>query len=115
MSSFRILSVISQSGFLHCIQSEYASGITVQNIADRLGLNRSYFYTIFTERVGVSPSEYLRNVRLNKAADLMTVYGERPSTAANSVGYEDLFHFSKVFKKHFGVSPREYCRRARGD
>lgn len=97
---------------LHCIRSEYASGITVQSIADRLGLNRSYFYTIFTERVGVSPSEYLMNVRLNKAAELMTVYGEKPSKAANSVGYDDLYHFSKIFKKHFGVSPREYCKRA---
>ena len=95
---------------LHCMQSEYASGITIQNIADRLGLNRSYLYTIFTERIGVSPSDYLLSLRLNKAAELMTVYNEKPSTAAISVGYDDLAHFSKIFKKHFGVSPREYYR-----
>lgn len=93
---------------IHLMQAEYANGITIQNISDRLGLNRSYFYTLFTERMGISPSEYLINIRLNKAAELMTVYGERPSTAALSVGYDDLYHFSKIFKKHFGVSPREY-------
>lgn len=98
---------------LHIMQSEYANGITIQNIADRLGLNRSYFYTIFTERTGISPSEYLANVRLNKAAELMTIYGERPSTAATSVGYDDLYHFSKIFKKHFGISPRGYCKNAK--
>ncbi len=96
---------------LSCIHSEYANGITVQAIAKRLNLDRSYFSTLFTRRVGVSPRDYLRTYRLNKAAELMTVYGEKPSTAALSVGYEDLFHFSKSFKQQFGVSPREYVKK----
>ena len=95
---------------LNCMHSEYAQGITIKEIANRLGLDRSYFYTIFSERVGTSPSEYLINLRLTKAAELMRYYRERPSTAAISVGYEDLYHFSKIFKKHFGVSPREYMK-----
>ena len=93
---------------LNCMHSEYSQGITIKEIADRLGLDRSYFSTVFSERVGISPSEYLINLRLTKAAELMRIYRERPSTAAMSVGYEDLYHFSKIFKKHFGVSPREY-------
>lgn len=97
---------------LNCMHSEYAQGITVKEIAGRLGLDRSYFSTIFSERVGTAPGEYLGNLRLNKAAELMTAYGERPSTAAFSVGYADVCHFSKVFKKHFGVSPREYCKKS---
>ena len=99
---------------LNCIRSEYATGITVKEIAGRLNLDRSYFSTIFTQRVGMPPRDYLRTYRLNKAAELMTVYGEKPSTAALSVGYEDLFHFSKSFKQHFGVSPRTYVRTHRG-
>jgi ABC-2 type transport system ATP-binding protein len=50
----------------------------------------------------------MRIVGLEKAAELLTVYGQSPSTAGISVGYPDLYHFSKIFKKHFGVSPREY-------
>ena len=46
--------------------------------------------------------------KAEKAAELLTVYGQSPSTAGISVGYPDLYHFSKIFKKHFGVSPREY-------
>lgn len=97
---------------LSYMHTEYTRQITIKDIAERLGLDRSYFSAIFSERVGTSPSEYLINLRLAKAAELMTVYGERPSTAAMSVGYEDLYHFSKIFKKHFGVSPREYKKQA---
>lgn len=102
---------------LNCMHSEYARGITIQEIADRLGIDRSYFSALFTERVGTSPSEYLINLRLTRAAELMTIHGERPSTAAMSVGYNDLYHFSKSFKKHFGVSPRSYrdAGRNKGD
>lgn len=98
---------------LACMHSEYMRRITIQEIADRLGLDRSYFYTLFTERIGMSPSEYLINLRLTKAAELMIDHEERPSIAAASVGYEDLFHFSKIFKKHYGMSPRSYMKKMR--
>lgn len=96
---------------LHCMHSEYASGITIQQIADRLCLNRSYFFTIFKKHVGVSPSEYLINLRLDKAEEMMRVFRQTPLVAATSVGYENLYHFSKAFKKHYGMSPREYCKK----
>lgn len=93
---------------LHCMRSEYMNHITVQQIADRLNLDRSYFSTIFKEETGLSPQQYLMNLRLEKAAALMAEYGERPSTAAASAGYADIYHFSKMFKRHFGLSPRGY-------
>ncbi len=96
---------------LHCMHSEYATGITIQQIADRLCLNRSYFFSIFKKYVGISPSEYLIKLRLEKAAELMRVFDETPTVAATSVGYDNLYHFSKAFKKHYGVSPREYRKR----
>lgn len=98
---------------LSCMHSEYMHRITIQDIADRLGLDRSYFYALFTQRMGISPSQYLINLRLTKAAELMIEHGERPSVAAASVGYEDLFHFSKIFKKYYGMSPKNYIKHAK--
>ncbi len=93
---------------LNYMNSEYVHGITVQQVAERLNMNRSYFSELFKEQMGVSPQKYLINLRLERAAELLTVYGESPTTAGISVGYPDLYHFSKIFKQHFGLSPRKY-------
>lgn len=93
---------------LNCMHTEYMNGITVAEVADRLNLDRSYFSTLFKKQQGISPQQYLLRLRMTRAAELMTVYGERPSVAGMSVGYSDLYNFSKMFKLHFGVSPREY-------
>ena len=96
---------------LHYMNSEYANGITIQKIADSIGINRKYFCSLFSKQMGISPSEYLIQLRLNKAAELMTIHKQTPTIAATSVGYDDIYHFSKIFKKHFGMSPREYCKK----
>ena len=79
---------------LNLMQSEYMNGITIQEMADRLGLNRSYFSELFRSRMGVAPGQYLLRLRLEKAERLMTVYHEPPATAAASVGYGDICQFS---------------------
>lgn len=102
---------------LSYMNAEYINDITVRQIAESLGLNRSYFSELFSRQMGVSPQKYLINLRLERAAELLTVYGESPATAGLSVGYPDIYHFSKIFKKHFGLSPRNYqqmYRRSRG-
>lgn len=120
---WKLVSILSEHGepksdyvdkALNYMNSNYANDITIQQIADSLGLNRKYFCSIFSKRVGISPSEYLINLRLNKAAELMAAYGESPTTAALSVGYDDIYHFSKIFKKHFDKSPRDYIKKSGG-
>lgn len=117
---WKLVSLLSEQGrstsnyvdmALNHMNSQYANGITIQQVADSIGINRKYFCSLFSKQVGISPSEYLIHLRLNKAAELMTTYKQSPTIAAMSVGYNDIYHFSKIFKKHFGVSPREYCRK----
>lgn len=96
---------------LDCIHSEYAEGITVDEIACRLSLDRSYFSALFKKKVGVSPKQYLLNYRMSVAASLMLDNGKSVTVAALSVGYTDIFNFSKMFKKHYGLSPSEYIRK----
>ncbi len=97
---------------VNCMRSEYMTHITVQQLATRLSLDRSYFSALFRRQLGLSPKQYLCRLRMEKAAALM-VHGERPSTAALSVGYDDLSQFSKMFKRHFGCSPRGYLKKTR--
>ena len=87
--------------------------LTVEGIARKLNIDRSYFSNLFKKKMGVSPQRYITELRLNKAAELMTAYGQTPLVAACSVGYQDLFAFSKIFKSRFGFSPREYVKRAK--
>ena len=93
---------------LGCIHSEYSNQITVQDIADRLGLNRSYFSMIFKNETGVSPVKYMVDYRMKVAASLMINQGMNVTVAANSVGYTDIFTFSKMFKRYYGISPKKY-------
>ena len=98
---------------MHLMNSEYMNGVSVAEVATRLNLNRTYFSTRFKESAGLSPQQYLIRLRMEKAAELMVVRGEKPSVAAASVGYGDIFHFSKAFKQYFGISPRQYSEQYR--
>lgn len=97
---------------LDCIHSEYMHQITVEQIAKRFNLDRSYFSTLFKNAMGVSPKQYLLNHRLNIAASLMSEKRTSVSVAAASVGYTDIFNFSKMFKKRFGLPPQEYAKQS---
>ena len=96
---------------LDYIHSEYMKNISVDNISSMLNLDRSYFTTIFTKKVGISPGKYIFNHRMSIAASLLVNNRTSVSVAANSVGYSDIFNFSKMFKKHFGISPTEYVKK----
>lgn len=90
------------------IESEYMNNLKVEKIADSLSINRSYLFSLFKKQMGLSPSQYLIQVRMERAAELMTVYEKTVKLSAQAVGYQDLYNFSKIFKRHFGVSPRQY-------
>lgn len=91
-----------------CIEAEYMHGLSVETLARRLHLNRSYFSTLFRTHTGQSPQQYITKYRLAKAAELLREHGYPPGEAALSAGYPDVFSFSKMFKRHYGVSPTEY-------
>lgn len=93
---------------IHCMNSEYMYDFSITELAKRFNVDRCYFSSLFSQRVGISPSQYLIKLRLEKAADLLVNHGEIPSVVALSVGYSDIYNFSKAFKKKYGVSPKKY-------
>ena len=95
---------------LNLIHAEYMMPLTVRQMADWVYLERTYFSGLFLKRTGVSPKQYLINHRMQQAKFLLT-NGIGVAVTANSVGYSDVFTFSKMFKKYFGESPSQFRQR----
>lgn len=90
------------------IEQNYASPITVEDMAQRCNLDRSYFGKIFKDIMGQSPQEFLINYRMTKAASLLKTTDLSIGEISPLVGYSNQLHFSRAFKNVFNVSPREY-------
>ncbi|MFD0671114.1 AraC family transcriptional regulator [Cohnella sp. GCM10027633] len=90
------------------VEMNYAMKITVEDIANFIGLNRSYLCSLFKQRMNESIQEYLIRYRINKACEMMGNVQLTIGDISRSVGYNDPLLFSKIFKKQKGVSPNNY-------
>ncbi len=90
------------------IAANYSYPITIEDIADYVGLSRSHLFRSFETVLQVSPKEYLTQFRIKQACYLLQNSSLSVTAIANSVGFDSSLYFSKAFKKAKGVSPREY-------
>ena len=90
------------------ISSNYSFPITVEDMANQLNLDRSYFGKIFKETMGQSPQEFLIRYRMSKAAELLKTTDLSVKDISIKVGYPNQLHFSRAFKNIYGLSPRSY-------
>ncbi|MCI8508442.1 MAG: AraC family transcriptional regulator [Lachnospiraceae bacterium] len=93
---------------INFIRNNYASGITVSDIAREVCVNRSYLYKLFTESLQMSPKEFITQFRISRSKELLTVTELSVEEVANSCGYSDSLVFSKAFKKIIGMPPSVY-------
>ncbi|NIK77213.1 AraC-like DNA-binding protein [Paenibacillus castaneae] len=90
------------------VEMNYSNKFSIADIANFIGLDRSYLCSIYKERSHLSIQQYLILFRMNKAAVLLRNKELAIGDVARSVGYDDPLLFSKIFKKTKDVSPREY-------
>ncbi|MDO5785117.1 MAG: AraC family transcriptional regulator [Eubacteriales bacterium] len=90
------------------IQEHYAEDIKVQDIANYVGINRSYLATLFQRVLQMSPNRYLSNFRLTRGQEQLAISDLPISSIAELCGYHDPLVFSKAFKQLFGVTPTQY-------
>ena len=90
------------------IRNNYRSDVKIGDVANHIGINRSYLSRNFKKETGMSPQEYLINYRLERAAELLTEGEEAIGTVSARVGYSDQMTFSKAFKKKYGITPWKY-------
>ena len=81
---------------------------TVDSLCSLQNMSRSSFYNKLKALTGQAPADYIRLIRLNRAAELLKEGGKSISEVAEMTGFCDGKYFREVFKKHFKVSPSKY-------
>lgn len=90
------------------IRTNIEKDLSVATLAERAYLSPSGFRRAFVAYTGKSPSEFIQNVRMELAEQLIRDTDMRISAVAACVGYSDALYFSRIFSKHFGESPMQY-------
>ncbi|MHA0855782.1 response regulator [Paenibacillus sp. CMAA1364] len=90
------------------IEHHYHEKITLEMISNYTNFSENYLCRMFKEQVGTSLVSYINNVRMNKAAEIITNGSNYIKEVSSLVGINDQFYFNRLFKRHFGMSPTEY-------
>ena len=92
------------------LTADLSRHLPIREVAASLGISETSLKNYFRGVYGQSPAAYLRQARMNRAAELLAQTRLPVSTIAESVGYLNQSKFASVFKRHFGVTPLEYRR-----
>lgn len=93
------------------IGEHYVEGITVNDVADHLAVNRSHISRVFHNHFGMSMKDWILGVRINHAAYLLSMTNESVENISYQVGFRSLVVFSRIFKKVTGETPTHYRKR----
>jgi AraC-like DNA-binding protein len=116
---YELLSVIAEQSSLESrnqyidkalkyIHAHYCENINVQGLSLELGLSYNYFSKLFKRNTGVSPIQYINNLKINKAKFLLKNTDMQVGEIAEAVGCIDQFYFSRMFKRTENLSPIKY-------
>ena len=93
------------------IRANHTKKLSVETLAKKVAMSASHFAHRFTAVARTSPMRYVREVRLDRARQLMTEPGARAGDVATRVGFESAAHFAREFKRRYGVPPTRYVPR----
>ena len=85
--------------------------LNVDMLVSEIGISRVHLHRKMKEMTGIPTSDFIRNIRLKKAAELLREKKKNISQIAYAVGFSNQTHFSTAFRKFYGASPSEYIMR----
>ena len=86
------------------------SDLSVDLVAEEVGISRVHLHRKMKELTGQTPHDFIRNLRLKQAANLLANQGMNVTEVMYACGFSNSASFSTLFKKFYGVSPREYMK-----
>ena len=89
------------------MESHFCESIQLDVLAEQAYMSRFHYVRVFQQMYGLTPRVYLRDMRINKAKQLL-LQGTSVTQVCFAVGYESLPTFSSVFKRSTGQTPKEY-------
>ena len=89
------------------INKNFSENISLSSISERFEVQYNYLSSLFHEQVGVSFKQYLKNIRIEYAKELLLNTNMRVNEIAYRVGYNDEKYFARIFKQQFGVAPSD--------
>ena len=96
-------------------QNLNANDFNIDTIAGTIGLSRSAFFKKLKSLTGFAPVDFVREIRLTKAARMIETTDSSITEIAYSVGFRDAGYFGKCFRKKYGKTPKEYRNDIRGN
>lgn len=106
-SAFGVGNEIARS--IEFLSSNLNKTITIEDIADRIGMSRAVFHRKFKQATNMSPIQFAKSMRLNNAA-MKIAEGTNVNIAAMEVGYVSSSQFSREFKRMYGLSPKQWSQ-----
>jgi|GEM_PF-6308455 len=95
------------------IKENYAKNITLDTVSKFVFMSSSYFSAYFKKATEKKFIDYLTEIRMKKASELLKNTSYSVQTICQMVGYQHTGHFYDIFKKYFNATPAEYCDRFR--
>ena len=86
------------------------SELNVDMIADEVGISRVHLHRKMKELTGQTPHDFIRNLRLKRAATLLATQSMNVTEVMYACGFANATSFSTIFKKFYGMTPRDYMR-----
>jgi AraC family transcriptional regulator, arabinose operon regulatory protein len=95
------------------IDNHLDKSISIDSLSEMVHFHPNYFMRLFKKHFGVSPIHYINKIRMDRAKNLLKTTEMAIKEIAASVGFNDVFYFSKAFKSYTGFSPSEYRKVSR--
>lgn len=95
---------------IYYMKNNIEKKLPIQSVAKFIGYSTTHFSRLFTQTVGLTPNEYINQIKIQRACILLKTTNMKINQICYKVGIHDSYYFSRLFKKIMNMSPKEYRR-----